>query len=105
MPVRPLAARQVLAYAGRQGRIPRQAVIGGVAAGRGNTDARGGQRDADIDIVAATARAVAVVVVAIALVSAGVAAFAVPVRSEEPTSELQSLMRISNAVFCLNKKK
>src|SRR3546814_6214057 len=24
-------------------------------------------------------------------------------RSEEPTSELQSLMRISNAVFCLNK--
>src|SRR3546814_8363029 len=26
-------------------------------------------------------------------------------RSEEHTSELQSLMRISNAVFCLNKKK
>src|SRR3546814_10055449 len=26
-------------------------------------------------------------------------------RSEEPTSELQSLMRISYAVFCLNKKK
>src|SRR3546814_1093054 len=25
-------------------------------------------------------------------------------RSEEPTSELQSLMRISYAVFCLNKK-
>src|SRR3546814_7470025 len=25
-------------------------------------------------------------------------------RSEEHTSELQSLMRISNAVFCLNKK-
>src|SRR3546814_7008375 len=26
-------------------------------------------------------------------------------RSEEPTSELQSLMRISYAVFCLQKKK
>src|SRR3546814_6144411 len=26
-------------------------------------------------------------------------------RSEEPTSELQSLMRTSYAVFCLNKKK
>src|SRR3546814_6004219 len=29
----------------------------------------------------------------------------VPRRSEEPTSELQSLMRHSYAVFCLNKKK
>src|SRR3546814_3828665 len=29
---------------------------------------------------------------------------AVPVRSEEHTSELQSLMRLSYAVFCLNKK-
>src|SRR3546814_7204404 len=28
-----------------------------------------------------------------------------PVRSEEQTSELQSLMRISYAVFCLKKKK
>src|SRR3546814_9035605 len=27
-----------------------------------------------------------------------------PIRSEEHTSELQSLMRISYAVFCLNKK-
>src|SRR3546814_2518279 len=27
-----------------------------------------------------------------------------PLRSEEHTSELQSLMRISSAVFCLNKK-
>src|SRR3546814_2020332 len=30
--------------------------------------------------------------------------FAPPVRSEEHTSELQSLMRISYAVFCLQKK-
>src|SRR3546814_2773541 len=29
----------------------------------------------------------------------------IPDRSEEHTSELQSLMRISYAVFCLNKKK
>src|SRR3546814_7038089 len=29
----------------------------------------------------------------------------IAVRSEEHTSELQSLMRISYAVFCLNKKK
>src|SRR3546814_5150101 len=29
----------------------------------------------------------------------------VTIRSEEHTSELQSLMRISYAVFCLNKKK
>src|SRR3546814_10210119 len=31
--------------------------------------------------------------------------FPAPVRSEEHTSELQSLMRISYAVFCLKKKK
>src|SRR3546814_4474696 len=31
-------------------------------------------------------------------------AFVAPNRSEEHTSELQSLMRISYAVFCLNKK-
>src|SRR3546814_2754544 len=32
-------------------------------------------------------------------------AFSTPCRSEEHTSELQSLMRISYAVFCLNKTK
>src|SRR3546814_8088056 len=32
------------------------------------------------------------------------AAFKIPPRSEEHTSELQSLMRISYAVFCLKKK-
>src|SRR3546814_2315523 len=35
----------------------------------------------------------------------GVIRFAGPRRSEEHTSELQSLMRISYAVFCLKKKK
>src|SRR3546814_941760 len=35
----------------------------------------------------------------------GAAALAVFVRSEEHTSELQSLMRISYAVFCVKKKK
>src|SRR3546814_1988839 len=38
-------------------------------------------------------------------VAAITTAFAVAVRSEEHTSELQSLMRISYAVFCLKKKK
>src|SRR3546814_6653816 len=37
--------------------------------------------------------------------SVGKAAADVSVRSEEHTSELQSLMRISYAVFCLKKKK
>src|SRR3546814_2061852 len=32
------------------------------------------------------------------------ATFSAPLRSEEHTSELQSLMRISYAVFCLKKK-
>src|SRR3546814_5752554 len=35
----------------------------------------------------------------------GDALYRIPVRSEEHTSELQSLMRISYAVFCLKKKK
>src|SRR3546814_7359678 len=35
----------------------------------------------------------------------GMRAAIVPTRSEEHTSELQSLMRISYAVFCLKKKK
>src|SRR3546814_6830584 len=34
-----------------------------------------------------------------------VSGFTITVRSEEHTSELQSLMRISYAVFCLKKKK
>src|SRR3546814_10248203 len=37
--------------------------------------------------------------------SAGMAVLVTHVRSEEHTSELQSLMRISYAVFCLKKKK
>src|SRR3546814_1253033 len=43
-------------------------------------------------------------VVRIALGQAQVQALAQPARSEEHTSELQSLMRISYAVFCLKKK-
>src|SRR3546814_1751949 len=35
----------------------------------------------------------------------GIAMVPSPMRSEEHTSELQSLMRISYAVFCLKKKK
>src|SRR3546814_7558595 len=47
-------------------------------------------------------------IVAFMAVLVGVVAmlwFAQPGRSEEHTSELQSLMRISYAVFCLKKKK
>src|SRR3546814_1347474 len=40
-----------------------------------------------------------------ALDDAQAAGFVVPYRSEEHTSELQSLMRISYAVFCLKKKR
>src|SRR3546814_4017505 len=40
----------------------------------------------------------------IGVVENGVDHFLVAMRSEEHTSELQSLMRISYAVFCLNKK-
>src|SRR3546814_10290400 len=41
----------------------------------------------------------------VGLISLWAAAALTAVRSEEHTSELQSLMRISYAVFCLNKKK
>src|SRR3546814_7931859 len=41
----------------------------------------------------------------IALIGTGLATVALGLRSEEHTSELQSLMRISYAVFCLKKKK
>src|SRR3546814_9696549 len=37
-------------------------------------------------------------------IAASISAIGVGVRSEEHTSELQSLMRISYAVFCLKKK-
>src|SRR3546814_2030550 len=39
-----------------------------------------------------------------AVVKAAISAFDIAARSEEHTSELQSLMRISYAVFCLKKK-
>src|SRR3546814_2152161 len=42
---------------------------------------------------------------ALAVYLLGDAIYANPLRSEEHTSELQSLMRISYAVFCLKKKK
>src|SRR3546814_2111595 len=37
--------------------------------------------------------------------TAGMTQMSIAIRSEEHTSELQSLMRISYAVFCLKKKK
>src|SRR3546814_9711944 len=44
-------------------------------------------------------------IAALALAGCGDGGVAGPERSEEHTSELQSLMRISYAVFCLKKKK
>src|SRR3546814_6324887 len=41
----------------------------------------------------------------VTIVGSGVLRHAAAARSEEHTSELQSLMRISYAVFCLKKKK
>src|SRR3546814_7371061 len=55
-------------------------------------------------IVALAALAVLLVLFAATMFSAAAAAITI-FRSEEHTSELQSLMRISYAVFCLKKKK
>src|SRR3546814_6072068 len=43
--------------------------------------------------------------VVLRILDAGAAKLGIEKRSEEHTSELQSLMRISYAVFCLKKKK
>src|SRR3546814_2417067 len=45
-----------------------------------------------------------VALIAVAAVVSGSWGWLTTARSEEHTSELQSLMRISDAVFCLNKK-
>src|SRR3546814_9292970 len=49
--------------------------------------------------------AAAAIVIATGIAASATAATAVEQRSEEHTSELQSLMRISYAVFCLKKKR
>src|SRR3546814_1365580 len=61
----------------------------------------GRPRSGPADLGAAVARRVSGPVGARAAAAGGV----LPVRSEEHTSELQSLMRISYAVFCLKKKR
>src|SRR3546814_9409136 len=68
---------------------------GGFGAARrlGGLHASGGQRGSDLQRASACARTLS----AAPRAEAG--------RSEEHTSELQSLMRISYAVFCLKKKK
>src|SRR3546814_2811435 len=74
---------------------PARANIGGILLGAGGATSH-------LAILAA-ARGVPMLVAA----GAGAAALAqgATIRSEEHTSELQSLMRISYAVFCLKKKK
>src|SRR3546814_6808214 len=62
------------------------------------------QADDDGVLNPATVRLVPGAIIPKAQGSAGLTPLAAP-RSEEHTSELQSLMRISYAVFCLKKKK
>src|SRR3546814_4601268 len=66
--------------------------------------ASGGVRDLD-DVIAARGSGCAGVVLGKALLEGRLDLTQALSRSEEHTSELQSLMRISYAVFCLKKKK
>src|SRR3546814_7824587 len=52
-----------------------------------------------------TYRLAVIGIVAVALIALYLVLYRTRLRSEEHTSELQSLMRISYAVFCLKKKK
>src|SRR3546814_10870143 len=65
-------------------------------AGRVPTEASGGVRLDTIRAIAETG---------VTYISVGRLTQSAPARSDEHTSELQSLMRHSSAVFCLNKKK
>src|SRR3546814_5809778 len=83
----------------------RRAALGGAVAAdgrqpvrlpaRAQADAGGDRKRAEVGRGAVVAQPSA---------TAGTISFS-PLRSEEHTSELQSLMRISYAVFCLKKKK
>src|SRR3546814_5291782 len=81
-------------------------VVAGIGVGNGVTSYLDGKRGiiATLKMLGATSRTIflsyllQIGLVALAAIIAGL-------RSEEHTPELQSLMRISYAVFCLNKKK
>src|SRR3546814_8610627 len=60
---------------------------------------------AKIEIVPATSASFTATVPAVPKAKKEASPVTVPVRSDEHTSELQSLMRISYAVFCLQKTK
>src|SRR3546814_3079873 len=93
--VRPAARTDAVAVEGRSRRsrgrsLPpsgRPAPPGGDVRDRESADHRIGHAERPADLVGRDRRA------------------ALPLRSEEHTSELQSLMRISYAAFCLKKKK
>src|SRR3546814_5202719 len=71
----------------------------------GETDAKNETAEQSENQLGALAKYAPMIVTMIMVVGAFVAMLEVgPVRSEEHTSELQSLMRISYAVFCLTKK-
>src|SRR3546814_3673922 len=69
------------------------------------TDVAGGEAPAEDPAIVsdATASATAERLKALSSAMAGPESGSVTLRSEEHTSELQSLMRISSAVFCLKK--
>src|SRR3546814_6164383 len=72
----------------------------------GVPDARTGERAIAVIVPKSNASAPDVASLAGFLIGTGIAKYKIPEqRSEEHTSELQSLMRISYAVFCLKKKK
>src|SRR3546814_9737105 len=80
--------------------VARQVGVAGAPVERGKAQVQVAQRTADGDVGQAVIHAHAVGLFA----QAGVHGLEA-CRSEEHTSELQSLMRISYAVFCLKKKK
>src|SRR3546814_9005718 len=83
--------------------LPNDAIVNAIYQGSGGLIERLAHRPLLIDsstIAPETARTLSS-----AAKAKGYAMLDAPVRSEEHTSELQSLMRISSAVFCLKKKK
>src|SRR3546814_3571971 len=76
----------------------------GVALERPSGDLGGGPIRKNREFTMRTSQSLSILAITTALATTGWAIPAAAQRSEEHTSELQSLMRISYAVFCLTKK-